>query len=67
MLGIDKAVEAAGSARRLAMGLGVSHQAVSKWKQRGWVPLARAKEIEEIFNIPRRDLLNPAITVLLTD
>jgi hypothetical protein len=67
MSGIMKAVEASGSARRLAQSLGVSHQAVCKWKRRGWVPMARAIEIEVMHDIPRRDLLNPAIAVLLTD
>lgn len=65
MDGINKAIEASGGARSLAKALGVTHQAVYKWRRRGWVPLGRALEIEELYSIPRQELLKPTIAVLL--
>lgn len=65
MTGIDRAVEMAEGAVPLAAKLGVSHQAVFQWVKRGWVPLARAIEIESIYGIPRRTLLKPELVEAL--
>ena len=67
MFGIDTAVEKAGGVRQLALKLGVTRQAIAKWQHRGWVPIARAMEIERLFGVPRQDLLKPAIALLLAD
>lgn len=45
MRAIDVAIEAAGGLRQLAAGLGVSYQAVQKWRD-GSVPPGRAASIE---------------------
>jgi len=63
--GIKRAVEQAGGAAKLGAALGVSHQAVYVWIRRGWVPNDRAVQIEQLYSIPRADLLNPQILQLI--
>lgn len=58
---VDKAVEKAGSWNKLAVALGVTRQAVGQWLRQGYVPLARAKEIEMQFGIPRNNLVSPKV------
>jgi DNA-binding transcriptional regulator YdaS (Cro superfamily) len=62
---VEAVVAAAGNQSNLASSLGVTQQAVSKWLRRGWVPLARAAEIEHLFGIPRKQLINPRLVDLL--
>lgn len=64
--GIALAVQQAGTQEKLGQHLGVSQQAVSQWMEKGWVPLARALQIEERFSIPRSRLVDPRIVELLT-
>lgn len=63
--GMDRAVEAAQGALKLATALNVTHQAVYQWVQRGWAPPARAIEIENLYGIPRAELISPALRSLL--
>ncbi len=65
--GIAKAIRAAGGQAKLAEQLGVSQQFISMCHQRGWVPLMRAVEIEAVYGIPRKELLNPRLVSLLDD
>lgn len=58
---VDLAVEKAGGATALARALGVTPQSVWDWLVKGYVPLARAKEIEMQFGIPRNDLVSPKV------
>ena len=55
MTAIDTAVAKAGGRRAFAHSLcpPVTVQAVSLWAQRGWVPPARALEIEGLFGVDR--------------
>lgn len=62
--GIEQAIAVAGDRSTFAHHLGVSVQAVSQWVQRGWVPLARALEIEELYAVPRVRLLKPELRML---
>ena len=64
MTGIKRAVEQAGGAAKLGAVLGVSHQAVYVWIKRGWVPNDRAVQIEQLYAIPRADLVNPKLAAL---
>lgn len=59
--GIEDAVAAAGSQAALGEKLGVSQQVVSSWERRGWVPALRAIEIEQVYGIPRKRLVNPRL------
>lgn len=63
--GIDRAIRAAGSQTKLADRLGCTQQAISAWQKRGWVPLLRGIEIESIYGIDRRLLVNPRIAELV--
>lgn len=63
--GVDLAVLAAKGQSKLATELGVTQQAISLWVKQGWVPLGRAAEIEQKFDIPRHRLINPAIVSML--
>ena len=61
-------MQAAGGAQiDLARVLGVTQAAVSKWVTRGWVPLARAREIEALYGVPRTQVANPTMVDALTD
>lgn len=64
MPGIERAIEAAGGVAALARSIGVTHQAVSQWRARGWAPPSRAMQMEECTGVPRRDLVSPAIADL---
>lgn len=65
LTGIAIAVGKAGTQAKLAQGLGVSQQAVSQWIDQGWVPLRRAEQIENQYQIPRGQLANPRLLALL--
>lgn len=64
MNAIDRAVERAGSRAAFAEKLGVTPQAVCQWSRRGWVPPARALEIEDLYGIPRAELMKPSLRAL---
>lgn len=65
---LNAVVQAAGGAQiDLARVLGVTQAAVSKWVTRGWVPLARAREIEALYGVPRTKVANPTMVDALTD
>lgn len=59
--GISRAVEAAKGAANLARTLGVSGQAVGIWLRQGYVPQGRAQEIENLYGIPRIDLVSQKV------
>ena len=65
MSGISEAIEAADGQVKLAKLLGVSQQAVSGWKRRGWVPASRSAEIEQQTGVPRQRLVNPRLLELV--
>ena len=57
-----RAVElAGGSQQHLADSLNVSQAAVSKWLLRGWMPPARAREVEMLFGVSRTTLADPRL------
>jgi DNA-binding transcriptional regulator YdaS (Cro superfamily) len=49
------AIKRAGGHRALGRALGISHQAISRWKK---VPSSRVLEIERLSGVPR-ELLRP--------
>ncbi len=59
--GLQAAIDAAGSQAELGRVLGVTPPAISGWVQAGYVPPPRALQIEALYNIPRRTLLDPAL------
>ena len=63
--GIAAAVRKAGGVTQLAHLLGVSHQVVSRWLQRGYVPYRRVLEIEAQLGIDRRALIAPKLWDLM--
>lgn len=50
---LTKAINAVGSARKLAAKIGVSHQAISKWRR---VPAEFVVVMEKATGIPREEL-----------
>lgn len=58
---IREAVTAAGGAAQLAEMIGVTHQAVYYWLNKGYVPPARAVVIEALFKIDRNRIMNPEL------
>lgn len=65
--GIEDVVTRAGGRGALAQRIGVTNQALGQWLQRGWVPAARALELEAIYGVPRVRLLKPTLAALLPD
>jgi DNA-binding transcriptional regulator YdaS (Cro superfamily) len=65
LFNLDTAIKRFGGVPALAEELGVSHQIVYKWEKRGWVPPARAVEIEKKTKVPRSKLINPQLAKLL--
>jgi len=58
---VERAVVAAGGQPKMAEELGVTQQCISRWCKLGYVPVARAKEIEICYGVPRADLLSPKL------
>ena len=64
--GIERAVHRAGGARKLAVQIGVTRQAVEQWRMRGWAPLERAKQIHDLYkSIPLKVLVDQAVVQAL--
>ena len=59
-------LQRAGGAPALAAALKVSHQIVYIWVKRGWVPLARAVQIEKKYGVPRDKIIKPQLAELLS-
>jgi DNA-binding transcriptional regulator YdaS (Cro superfamily) len=59
--GLARAVSAAGSISALARKLGVAHQVANRWVRRGYVPAARAIEIEVLYGVPAKELVKPSL------
>lgn len=55
------AITKAGGPTALARSLGVTYQSIDDWRRKGYVPLARAKEIEMQFGIPRGELVSAKV------
>lgn len=58
---VEEAVAKAGGQPKMAEELGVTQQCISRWCRLGYVPAARAQEIEITYGVPRADLLNPKL------
>jgi hypothetical protein len=67
MTGIETAIEKAGSRRAFADSLTppVTVQALCQWVRRGWVPPARALEIEQLYGVDRAYLVKPELVALV--
>lgn len=66
MTGIEQVIARAGSASAVARKLKVSHQVVTRWRQRGFVPASRAIELEVAYQVPARELVDPALAHIAT-
>lgn len=65
MPALDQAIEKAGGRVPLAKALGVTRQAIYGWRKQGWVPAARAREIEDRFDVPRMLLIKPELRAIV--
>lgn len=61
MNGIEQAAEKAGGQAALGRVLGVTPQAIAKFRKQGWVTIDRAKQINAQFGIPMRELVRPEV------
>jgi DNA-binding transcriptional regulator YdaS (Cro superfamily) len=55
-LATEQAINAMGGGAKAARTLGVSRQAVWKWRQKGLFPIGQIILIEHLTGIPREDL-----------
>lgn len=58
---VERTVRAQGGQPKVAADLGVSQQSVSEWCDKGYVPVARAQEMEHLYGVPRTSLINPKL------
>jgi hypothetical protein len=61
---VAQAVRAAGGQVAAARQLGCTQQNVSSWVCRGFAPLERAKQLEELTGVPVRTLVNPKFAAM---
>ena len=59
------AINAGGGIVMFAKTLGVKHQAVHHWQNKGYVPFERAAEIERRWGIPHRLLVKRSVVQAL--
>ena len=64
---LNLAIARAGGIVSFARKMGVSHQTVTYWRTKGYVPPARAITIEQLFGVARADLVNPTLARLLSE
>jgi DNA-binding transcriptional regulator YdaS (Cro superfamily) len=68
--GIDKAVQLAGSQRRLAKLLRITQQAVQQWVETGYVPQGRVDDVLDAVDpgcehVRPRDLMDPMVVEMV--
>ena len=51
----------AGSQTALAKALGVKQPVIAHWKRKGWMPLPRAVQCEQMYGVSKLDLVKPSI------
>jgi DNA-binding transcriptional regulator YdaS (Cro superfamily) len=61
----NDAVSRAGGIMTFCRALGVTHQAVYQWRDKGYIPLERALVIEALFEVPKSRLIKPALAAAL--
>lgn len=65
MSGVQKVIDMAGGVKPLANYLGITTQAIYLWLRDGFVSAPRALELEELYGVPREDLLKPELAALV--
>lgn len=58
---VERAVLSAGGQPKVAALFGVTQQCVSGWCKKGYMPPARAQEMEMQTGVPRTELINPKL------
>jgi transposase-like protein len=58
---LDEVIKRGGGIVAFSRRMGVTHQAIYRWKKRGWVPLERAVAIDATFNVERDRLIAPRL------
>lgn len=58
---LERAITLGGGIVAFASAMGVTHQAVSAWRKKGHVPIARALEIEQKFGVPTEGLVSEGL------
>lgn len=58
---LNTAIARAGGIVRFREAMGLTHQAVYLWKRRGHVPPDKAVQIEQLYSVPRQDMMAPHI------
>lgn len=68
MQALDEAVVKGGGIVAFSRALGISPQAVNGgWRRRGWVPQLRAMQIERLWGVPARSLMDPKLVDALAE
>lgn len=63
--GVQEAIRLAGGQRALGALVGATQQAVAKWARKGWVPVGRVIEVEQVTGVKRDRLVKPQLASLL--
>lgn len=62
---LDLAVEQAGSISELARLVGVKPQVANRWVHQGHMPVKRARQVADLYNLPMRELVKPGLRDLI--
>lgn len=58
---VAEAVAKAGGPKAMAEELGVTSTAVLEWRRQGYMPPKRAQEVENLYGVPRQELVSPKL------
>lgn len=62
---VDQVITQAGSQTALARALGVKQPVISHWRRKGWMPLTRAVQCEQMYGVSRLELVKPSLREVL--
>ena len=65
IIALETAIDRAGGIMRFSRQIGCSHQAVYAWKKRGHVPPEMALCIENLYSVPREDLMSATLAAVM--
>ena len=64
---LNTAIQRAGGLLKFARAMGVSHQAVSQWRKKCYVPINQVWRIERMYSVPAEHLMAPILAAEYTN
>ena len=60
-MSVEALIEKAGTQRALAQALDVTQPVIAHWKKKGWMPVKRALQAQELYGIAWASLVRPEL------